>query len=156
MSAAFADADPTRWRIAAASDGMVTASVPADNKLMTTGGALSYSPTFSVACRPDGEAAWHISLQLADAVSADRSITVSVRLGGAAAVEESWTVGPRKKLLVREGEGVVARLVNADRIRLSWRFGLLSGRGEANVDLAGVEAALSAIAARCGVAPPTI
>jgi hypothetical protein len=81
------------WRFDTGSDGQVTASLHATNKLITGGGALSYSPILTIACRAKGEPRWSEWLQLNDAVSASRTITVSVTVNKASKVNESWSVG---------------------------------------------------------------
>ena len=48
----------------------------------------------------------------------------------------------------------VKRLVSANRLLLSWRFGLLAGRGEADFDLAGLGEAVDQIAGTCNADPP--
>ncbi|MDX8521281.1 hypothetical protein [Mesorhizobium dulcispinae] len=150
-AAGIAQAGPDlgNWRVDAGSDGQVTASLYATNKLITGGGALGYSPVLTLACRPDGEPRWSEWLQLNDAVSASRKITMSVMVDGGSKFDESWSVGPHGKLLVREGDDGIKRLDSANRLFLSWRFGLLSGRGEADFDLAGLSVAVSQIAATC-------
>ncbi|WP_244603016.1 hypothetical protein [Mesorhizobium delmotii] len=45
-------------------------------------------------------------------------------------------------------------MVSADRLQLSWRFGLLSGRGEADFDLAGLSEAVGQIASTCNTELP--
>ncbi|RRI02385.1 hypothetical protein EH240_12800 [Mesorhizobium tamadayense] len=151
---AQAGPDLGNWRVDAGSDGQVTASLHATNKLITGGGALGYSPVLTLACRSDGEPRWSEWLQLNDAVSASRKITMSVMVDGGSKFDESWAVGPRGKLLVREGDDGIKRLVSANRLLLSWRFGLLSGRGEADFDLAGLSEAVGRIAATCNADPP--
>ncbi|WP_258116629.1 hypothetical protein [Mesorhizobium onobrychidis] len=61
-----------------------------------------------------------------DAVSASRTITVTVTVDKASKVNESWSVGKRGRKLVRDGVDGITRLVSADRLKLSWRFGLLA------------------------------
>ncbi|TIU66392.1 MAG: hypothetical protein E5W13_32750, partial [Mesorhizobium sp.] len=56
--------------------------------------------------------------------------------------------------LVRDGADGIRRLVSADRLQLSWRFGLLSGRGEADFDLAGFSEAVGQIAGTCNTELP--
>ncbi|OHV89112.1 hypothetical protein [Mesorhizobium sp. ORS 3428] len=154
MGAARAGPDLGDWRVDAASDGQVTASLYATNKLITGGGALGYSPVLTLACRPNGEPRWSEWLQLNDSVSASRKITVSVMVDGGGQFDESWSVGPRGKMLVREGADGIKRLVSANRLLLSWRFGLLSGRGEADFDLAGLSEVVGQVAASCNADPP--
>ena len=137
-----------------ASDGLVTASLYATNKLITGGGALSYSPILTIACRADGEPHWSEWLQLNDAVSASRTITMSVTLDQGSKFDESWSVGTRGRMLVRDGADGIKRLVAANRLLLSWRFGLLSGRGEADFDLAGFGEAVNQIAGTCNTDVP--
>ncbi|RWD63582.1 MAG: hypothetical protein EOS36_12220 [Mesorhizobium sp.] len=151
---ARAGPDLGNWRVDAGSDGQVTASLYATNKLITGNGALGYSPVLTLACRPGGEPRWSEWLQLNDAVSASRKITMSVMLDGGSKFDESWSVGPRGKLLVREGDDGIKRLVSASRLLLSWRFGLLSGRGEADFDLAGLSEAIGQMASSCNTDPP--
>jgi hypothetical protein len=146
---ARADADIDRWRFGEAGDGLVLTSLNATNKLMTAGGVLSYSPTLTIACRSAGEPRWTEWLQLNDAVSARKTITVAVAIGEGDGFEETWSVDGRGKMLVRDGETAVQRLLSADRLRLSWRFGLLAGRGEADFDLTGADRALRRIAEAC-------
>ena len=142
------------WRFAKDGDGLVTASLYATNKLITGGGALSYSPVLTIACRLDGEPRWTEWLQLNDAVSASRKITVTVAIDTRGRFDESWSVGPRGRMLVRDGADGVKRLVSANRLLLSWRFGLLSGRGQADFDLAGFDEAVGQIAGNCNTDPP--
>ncbi|TIT49579.1 MAG: hypothetical protein E5W64_13550, partial [Mesorhizobium sp.] len=80
-----------------------------------------------IACRADGEPAWTEWLQLNDAVSASRKITMSVMIDRGSKFDESWSVGTRARLLMRDGADGIKRLVSANRLLLSWRFGLLSG-----------------------------
>ncbi|AZN99556.1 hypothetical protein EJ066_21870 [Mesorhizobium sp. M9A.F.Ca.ET.002.03.1.2] len=142
------------WRFDTGNDGLVTASLHATNKLITGGGALRYSPVLTIACRANGEPRWSERLQLNDAVSASRTITVSVTVDKAGKVNESWSVGTRGRTLVRDGADGIRRLVSAKRLQLSWRFGLLSGRGEADFDLAGFSEALGQIAGACNTELP--
>ncbi|MER9596653.1 MULTISPECIES: hypothetical protein [unclassified Mesorhizobium] len=151
---AQADTVLDNWRFDSGSDGLVTASLYATNKLITGGGALSYSPVLTIACRTAGEPRWSEWLQLNDAVSASRTITMSVTVDQSSKVNESWSVGTRGRMLVRDGVDGVRRLVAANRLLLSWRFGLLSGRGEADFDLAGLEEAVGRIAAACNTKLP--
>ena len=142
------------WRVDVAGDGEVTASLYATNKLLTGGGALGYSPVLILACRPDREPRWSEWLQLNDAVSASQRITMSIVVDGGGKFNESWFVGPRGRTLVREGSDGIKRLVSANRLLLSWRFGLLSGRGEADFELAGLSEAIGQVAASCKTDPP--
>lgn len=151
---AEADAALDNWRFDTSSNGLVTASLYADNKLLTGGGALGYSPVLTIACRPDGEPHWSEWVQLNDAVSASRKITMSVTVDGDGKFDESWSVGTRGKMLVRDGADGIKRLVPASRLLLSWRFGLLAGRGEADFDLAGLGEAVDRIAGACNIDPP--
>ncbi|TIT46810.1 MAG: hypothetical protein E5W75_20205, partial [Mesorhizobium sp.] len=68
--------------------------------------------------------------------------------------DESWSVGTRARMLMRDGADGIKRLVPANRLLLSWRFGLLSGRGQADFDLAGFGEAVSQIAATCQTEVP--
>ncbi|MEO5759812.1 MAG: hypothetical protein ABIQ51_23495 [Mesorhizobium sp.] len=142
------------WRFQTSEDGLVTASLYATNKLITGGGALSYSPVLTIACRPNSEPRWTEWLQLNDAVSSSRKITMSVTVDRDDKFDESWSVGPRGRSLVRDGADGISRLVPANRLLLSWRFGLLSGRGEADFDLAGFGEAVSQLAGSCNTDPP--
>ena len=151
---AQADALAGDWRFGTDDDGLVTASLHGTNKLITGGGALSYSPVLTIACRADGEPRWTEWLQLNDGVSASRKITMSVTVDGGGKFDESWSVGARGRMLVRDGADGIKRLVAASRLSLSWRFGLLSGRGQADFDLAGLEEAVEQIAGPCRTAPP--
>ncbi|WP_245420403.1 MULTISPECIES: hypothetical protein [unclassified Mesorhizobium] len=153
-TAAQAGPDLGDWRIDTGSDGQVTASLHATNKLLTGGGALGYSPVLTLACRTEGEPRWSEWLQLSDAVSASRKITMSVMVDDGRKFDESWSVGPRGRMLVREGADGIRRLASASRLSLSWRFGLLSGRGEADFELAGLSEAVGRMAASCNTDPP--
>lgn len=148
-----ADAIAGDWRFGTADDGLVTASLHATNKLITGGGALSYSPILTIACRAGGEPRWTEWLQLNDAVSASRKITMSVAVDGDK-FDESWAVGSRGRMLVRDGADAIKRLGSASRLSLSWRFGLLSGRGQADFDLAGFDEAVEQIAGNCHADQP--
>ncbi|MBZ9677212.1 hypothetical protein [Mesorhizobium sp. ES1-1] len=151
---AHADAISDSWRFGTGEDGMVTASLHATNKLITGGGALSYSPVLTIACRATGDRRWTEWLQLNDAVSSSRKITMSVAIDGGSKFDENWSVAPRGRMLVRDGADGIKRLASASRLLLSWRFGLLSGRGEADFNLAGVEDAVERIADSCNTASP--
>ena len=151
---AQADTVLDNWRFGTGEDGLVTASLYATNKLITGGGALSYSPILTIACRTNSEPRWTEWLQLNDAVSASRRITMSVTVDQGSKFAESWSVGPRGRMLVRDGADGIRRLVSASRLLLSWRFGLLSGRGEADFDLAGLGEAVDQIAGSCKTDPP--
>ena len=151
--AARAEPGLGNWSVGSGNDGQIAASLHASNKLITGGGALGYSPVLTLACRPDGEPRWSEWLQLNDAVSASRKITISVIVDGGK-TDESWSVGPRGRTLVRDGDDGIKRLVSASRLTLSWRFGLLSGRGEADFELAGLSDALGQLAASCNTDPP--
>ena len=152
--AAQAGPDAGNWNVGPGNNGQITASLHANNKLITGGGALGYSPVLTLACRPDGEPRWSEWLQLNDAVSASHKITISVIVDGGSKTDESWSVGPRGRTLVRDGDDGIKRLASANRLTLSWRFGLLSGRGEADFELAGLSAAVGQIAASCNTDPP--
>lgn len=154
LACGTAEAGTDNWRFDSGNDGLVTASVYATNKLITGGGALSYSPVLTIACRADGDPAWTEWLQLNDAVSASRKITVSVAIDGDSKFDESWSVGTRGRVLMRDGADGIKRLVPANRLLLSWRFGLLSGRGQADFDLAGFSEAVNQIAGNCKTDPP--
>lgn len=149
-----AEAGADNWRFATDADGLVSASLYATNKLFTGGGALGYSPILTIACRTGGEPSWAEWLQLNDAVSASRKITMSVTIDNDSKFDESWSVGSRGRMLVRDGADGVRRLVPANRLLLSWRFGLLSGRGQADFDLAGFSEAVEQIAGSCKTDPP--
>ncbi|WP_095087724.1 hypothetical protein [Mesorhizobium sophorae] len=151
---ARADTVLDNWRFDTAEDGLVTASLYATNKLITGGGALSYSPILTIGCRVDSEPRWTEWLQLNDTVSASRKITVSVTLDQGGKFDESWSVGPRGRRLMRDGADGIKRLGAANRLQLSWRFGLLSGRGEADFDLAGFDEAISQVAGSCNTNVP--
>lgn len=151
---ARAEPELGNWRVDTGSDGQITASLYASNKLITGGGALGYSPVLTLACRPDGDPRWSEWLQLNDSVSASRKITISVAVDGGSKFDESWSVGPQRRMLVRDGDDGIKRLVSANRLTLSWRFGLLSGRGEADFELAGLAEAIGQVAASCKTDPP--
>ncbi|MDG4896496.1 hypothetical protein P9272_23295 [Mesorhizobium sp. WSM4976] len=153
VGVARAEPNMGNWSVGSGNDGQITASLHASNKLITGGGALGYSPVLTLACRPDGEPRWSEWLQLDDAVSASRKITISVVVDGGK-TDESWSVGPRGRTLVRDGNDGIKRLVSANRLTLSWRFGLLSGRGEADFELAGLSEAIGQLAASCNTDPP--
>ena len=152
-SVARADTAIDRWHFASSEDGLVTASLPAVNKLTTGGGALSYSPTLTIACRAGNDPQWSEWLHLNDAVSASRTITMAVTIDQDEGFDERWSVAGRGKMLVKDGADAVRRLVPATQLLLSWRFGLLSGRGEADFELAGVAGAISRIASDCKTDP---
>lgn len=151
---ARAEAVLDNWRFETGEDGVVTASLYATNKLITGGGALSYSPILTIACRANGEPHWTEWLQLNDGVSASRKITMSVTVDQGSKFDESWSVGPRGRMLVRDGADGIRRLAAANRLQLSWRFGLLSGRGEADFNLAGFGEAVNQVAGNCNADPP--
>jgi len=149
----WADGPLDRWQFGSDESGLVTASLYADSKLTAGGGALSYSPTLTIACRADGEPQWREWLQLSDTASKKKSITVSVTVDGDK-IDENWAVGGRGKTLSRDGADAVHRLLTAKQLTLSWRFGLLSARAEADFDLSGIGEAVARIAAACNTGQP--
>lgn len=153
-SHANAEANLDRWRFSKMDDGLATASLPAANKLMNSSGVLSYSPVLTIACRIGGDPHWSEWLRLNDAVSSGSTITMSVSVDEALAVDERWSATHRGKVLVRSGPEAVSRLLSADRLVLSWRFGLLSGRAEADFDLAGIAEAVRQLAEACQTSRP--
>ena len=152
-SAARADDALARWRFGGDGAGQVTAMLPATNKLSTAGGALSYSPVLTIACNRGSDPQWREWLKLSDRVSAGKTITVGVAIDSGS-VQESWSVRGGGRILFRAGADGIAPLAPARRLSLSWRFGLLSGRGEARFDLAGAQAAIARIADACGTDVP--
>lgn len=152
-SAARADDALERWQFGEGNDGQVTARLLATNKLSTAGGALSYSPVLTVACNRGGDPQWREWLKLNDKVSASGTIIMSVTIDSDS-FEERWAVHRGGRVLFRAGADGVSSLAPANRLSLSWRFGLLSGRGEARFDLAGAQAAVARIAASCGTDVP--
>ncbi|MGT2465872.1 hypothetical protein ACVOMV_13205 [Mesorhizobium atlanticum] len=108
VGVARAEPNMGNWSVGSGNDGQITASLHASNKLITGGGALGYSPVLTLACRPDGEPRWSEWLQLDDAVSASRKITISVVVDGGK-TDESWSVGPRGRTLVRDGNDGIKR-----------------------------------------------
>jgi len=131
----------------------MTAALLATNKLSTAGGALSYSPVLTIACDTGGDPQWREWLRINDKVSASGTIAVRVTVDSADS-EERWAVQRDGKVLFRSGPDAVARLMPARRLSLSWRFGLLSGRGTAEFDLAGAREAIGWLADACGTALP--
>jgi len=152
-SPARADDAPDRWRFGEGQNGQKTVSLLATNKLSTAGGALRYSPVLTVACTGGGDPQWRQWLELSDKVSARATAAVRVTVD-AGSFDEAWTVRRGGKTLFRDGADAVARLVRANRLALSWRFGLLSGRGAADFDLAGAGRAIGRLAEGCGTALP--
>ena len=134
-------------------NGQATASLPATSKLTTAGGALSYSPVLTIACDAGGDPHWREWLEINDKVSTSGTIMMRVTIDSDG-VDERWAVQRGGKVLFRAGADGIASLSAAARLSLSWRFGLLSGRGEADFDLTGVAEAIAHIADACGTAPP--
>jgi len=152
-STASADDASGRWRFGEAQNGHVTAALLATSKLSTAGGALSYSPVLTIACDMGGDPHWREWLGINDKVSAGGTITMRVTIDSDS-FDETWAVHRGGKVLFRAGADGVASLASAGRLSLSWRFGLLSGRGEARFDLTGAEEAIGRIAEACGTTPP--
>lgn len=151
--AARADDAQERWQFGEGKDGQVTARLLATNKLSTAGGALSYSPVLTIACNREADPQWREWLKLNDKVSASGTIVMSVEID-ADSFEERWAVHRGGRVLFRAGADGISSLAPANHLSLSWRFGLLSGRGEARFDLAGTRAAIARIAASCGADVP--
>ncbi|WP_244484530.1 hypothetical protein [Mesorhizobium sp. Root552] len=150
---AYAQAGQDRWRFTTMDDGLVTASLAAVNKLTNNSGTLSYSPVLTIACRTGGDPQWSEWLRLNDMASGS-TVTVSVAIGDNQAVDERWVISRRGKVLIKSGPQAVSRLVPADRLALSWRFGLLSGRGEADFDLEGIGEVVGQLAEACQTTQP--
>lgn len=144
------------WRLGSGPDGQVTASIFSINTLSVgSSRVIDYHPTLTIACRPGGEPHWSVSLQLKDSVSArGGAINVSARIDNGGEQAEQWVPGFQGRSFSKEGNAGVARLLQAKRLRLSWRFGLLAGRGEAVFDLSGVKDAVARLAGACGVEMP--
>lgn len=144
------------WQSGSGPDGQVTASIFSMNTLSVgSSRVIDYHPTLTIACRPGGEPRWNVSLQLKDPVSArGGAVNVSARIDNGGEEAERWTPGFQGRGFSKDGSSAVARLLQAKRLRLSWRFGLLAGRGEAVFDLSGVERAVAGLASACGVEMP--
>lgn len=143
-----------RWNFSNSDDGVATASLAAANKLTNNSGSLSYSPVLTIACRSGDDPQWSELLRLNDMASSSSTVTISVAIGDAEAFDERWTITRRGKVLVRTGPEAVSRLIPAERLALSWRFGLLSGRGEADFDLAGIDDVIGQLADACQTTRP--
>jgi hypothetical protein len=143
------------WRLGNGPDGRVTASIFSINTL-TVGSSrvIDYHPILTIACHPGEEPRWSLSLQLKDSVSARGAINVAVRLDNGGEQAEQWTSAFQGRGFSKQGSADVARLLQAKRMRLSWRFGFLAGRGEAIFDLAGAKDAVASLAGACGVQLP--
>jgi hypothetical protein len=143
------------WRLGSGPNGQVTASIFSINTLsIGSSRVIDYHPVLTIACYPGGEPRWSLSVQLKDPVSASGAINVSVRLDNGGAKAEQWTPGFQGRGFSKDGSSAVARLLQAKRLRLSWRFGLLAGRGEAIFNLSGVKEAVAGLAGACGVGLP--
>ncbi|PLP61378.1 hypothetical protein CYK37_00925 [Mesorhizobium loti] len=153
-SAAQADDVADRWRFGSAPDGSITASVSADSIIAIGSGALGYRPVLTIACRPDGEPQWSEWLQLNDGVAVADTITVAVSVDRGENVKEDWSVSNGSRTLIRPGTDAVSRLASARHLRLSWRFGVITGRANADFFLAGAAAAIDRLAAECKIATP--
>lgn len=137
------------WRLGSGPNGEFTASIFSVNTLsIGSSRVIDYHPTLTIACRPGGE--WSQTLHLKDAVSGNGAVNVSVRLDNGGERTEQWALGFQNRSFSRNGSGDVARLLQARRLRLSWRFGLLAGRGEAVFNLSGVREAVAGLAGACG------
>ncbi|MFE0014378.1 hypothetical protein ACFWXH_06020 [Mesorhizobium sp. NPDC059054] len=152
--AARADDIADRWRFGSAPDGSITASVSADSIIAIGSGALGYRPVLTIACRPDGEPQWSEWLQLNDGVAAGDTITVVVSVDGGQNFKEDWSVSNGSRTLMRPGTDAVSRLASAKHLRLSWRFGVITGRAKADFFLGGAAAAIDRLAAECKIATP--
>ncbi len=150
---AYAQSGQDRWRFTTMDDGLVTASLAAVNKLTNNSGTLSYSPVLTIACRTGGDPQWSEWLRLNDMASGS-TVTVSVAIGDNQAVDERWVASRRGKVLIKSGPQAVSRLVSAGKLVLSWRLGLLSGRGKADFDLAGISEVVGQLAEACQTSQP--
>lgn len=143
------------WQPGSGPDGQATASIFSLNTLSVgSSRVIDYHPTLTIACRPGGTGHWSVALQLKDPISARAAANVSVRLDNGGETIEQWTPGFQGRGFSKAGRGEVARLLQSKRLRLSWRFGLLAGRGEAIFDLSGIDGAITALADKCGIDPP--
>jgi hypothetical protein len=143
------------WQSGRTPDGQVTASILSLNTLSVgSSRVIDYHPTLTIACHPGGAGNWSVALRLKDPISARAAANVSVRLDNGRESVEQWTPGFQGRGISRQGSGEVARLLQAKRLRLSWRFGLLAGRGEAIFDLSGIKDAIARLAAECGADLP--
>lgn len=143
------------WRLGSGPDGQVTASIFSLNTLSVgSSRVIDYHPVLTIACHRGGTPRWSQSLQLRDPVSASGAISVSVRLDNGGEKAEQWTPGFQGRGFSRDGSEGIARLLQAKRLRLSWRYGFLAGRGEAIFNLSGVKEAVAGLAGACGVEMP--
>ena len=143
------------WRLGNGPNGQVTASIFSINTLSVgSSRVIDYHPALTIACHRGGMPRWSQSLQLRDSVSASGAINVSVRLDNGPAQTEQWTPGFQGRSFSRDGSDGVVRLLQAKRLRLSWRFGFLAGRGDAIFNLSGVKEAVAGLAGACGVEMP--
>ena len=145
-----------KWRLGNEPDGRVTASIFSINMLNAgSSRVIDYHPTLTIACRPGGEPDWSQSVQLKDPVSGSGTVRISVRFDDGGEAIEQWALGFQDRSFSKDGSSGVARLLSSRRLRLSWHFGFLSGRGEAVFDLADIGAAVVGLAGACGVEPPS-
>jgi hypothetical protein len=143
------------WRMGSGPGGEATASIFSINTLSVgSSRVIDYHPTLTIACRPGGEPQWRVSLQLKDSVPARAAANVAVRLDNGGENSEQWTPGFQGRGFSKTGSSEVARLLRAKRLRLSWRYGVLSGRGEAVFNLSGAQDAVAALAGACGTELP--
>jgi hypothetical protein len=143
------------WRLGNGPDGEITASIFSLNTLSVgSSRVIDYHPALTISCRRGGNPHWSQSLQLKDPVSASGTINVSVRLDNGGERTEQWALGFQDRGFFKDGSSGVARLLQAKRLRLSWRFGFLAGRGEAIFNLSGIHEAVAGLAGACGVELP--
>jgi hypothetical protein len=143
------------WRLGSGPNGQITASIFSINTLSVgSSRVIDYHPVLTIACHPGGAPRWSLALQLKDPVSASGAINVSVRLDNGGENAEQWTPGFQGRGFSKDGSKGIARLLQAKRLRLSWRFGFLAGRGDAVFNLSGVKDAVAGLAGACGVEMP--
>ena len=140
------------WRYGSGSNGLVTTSVFSTSTLsVESSRVIEYHPVLIIGCLPGG--GWTQSIQLRDSVSGRQTIDLSLRLDGRT-FSEQWTLGFQNRSFSMDGDAAVARLLNARRLTVVWRFGFLDGTGDADFNLTGIQDALAKIAGSCGIPLP--
>jgi hypothetical protein len=143
------------WKFGNSRDGLITASIFSTNTLSRgSSRVIDYHPTLIIACRPGGDPQWSQSVQLKDPVSGNGTIDLAVRIDNGGQFSEQWVLGFQNRGFSKDGNTGVARLLRAKRLKVGWRSGFLSGKGEADFSLSGIKDALTKIAGTCGYGLP--
>lgn len=141
------------WRVTRHPNGLVTASLFSINSISAGSRPIDYHPELTISCSPDRDPVWRQSIRSREPLSGTDGIDVTVMIDNGNAMVERWDLGEKNRALVRDGGEAIARLLDARRLRVTWRIGFFSGDGVAVYELGAIRNAVGQLSAACQVPP---